>query len=196
MKMISSTSTTSTSGVILISDCRLEPESPVLKCMMSFPSGASGLGDQTYPAKTRLFDRCHGLPDLAEVELCVSPNHDFGIRLGTHCSAQGFAELLGWHLSIIDPQPAGIVDGDQNPASLVTLAARLRSVRQVHVRSLPHLWRHHHEDDQQHEHNVDKRRDVDGRLHLRWFTEPHELSPPTLPLASARRPAGLGAPAP
>src|SRR6266851_6254510 len=196
MKMISSTSTTSTSGVMLISDCRLELESPVLKCMMSFPPGPSGLGDQPHPAEAGLLDRGHGLPDLAEVELCVAPDHDFGIRLGTHCSAQGFAEMVGCDLPVIDPQPAGIVDGDQNPASLVTLVARLRSVRQVHVWSLPHLRRHHHEDDQQHEHYVDKRCDVDGRLHLGWFTEPHRLSPPSLPCPPALQPAGPGAPAP
>src|SRR6185503_18171707 len=180
MKMINSTSTTSTSGVILISDCRLEPESPVLKCMMSFPPGPSGLGDQSHPAEAGLLDRGHGLPDLAEVKLCVAPDHHLGIRLGTHSSAQGFAEILRCDLPVIDPQLAGIVDGDKNTTSLVTLAARLRSVRQVHVRPLPHLRRHHHEDDQQHEHYVDKRRDIDGRLYLGCFTEPHELLPPVL----------------
>src|SRR5215469_3566661 len=134
MKMISSTSTTSTSGVMLISDWRLELESPVLNCMMSFSPGPSGLSDQSHPAE---------------------------------------AGLLGCNRLIIDPQLARLVDGDQDPASLVTLTARLRRVRQVHVRSLPHLRRHHHEDDQQHEHDVDERRDVNGSLHLGWFTEPH-----------------------
>src|SRR5262249_2632422 len=155
MKMISSTSTTSTSGVMLISDCRLELESSVLKCMMLFPPSPSGLGDQPHPAEAGLLDRGHCLPDLAEVEFCVAAYHDLGIRLGTHRSTQGFAEVVGCNLPVIDPQPAGIVYGDQNPASLVTLVARLRSVRQVHFRSLPHLRRHHHEDDQQHEHYVD-----------------------------------------
>src|SRR5262249_26296272 len=178
MKMISSTSTTSTSGVMLISDCRLELESSVLKCMMLFPPGPSGLGDQPHAAEAGLLDRGHGLPDLAEVELCIAPDHDFGIRLGTHRSSQCFAELVGCDLPVIDPQPAGIVDGDQNPASLVTLAARLRGVRQVYVRSLPHLRRHHHEDNQQHEHYVDERCDVDCRLQLSWLPEPHRLSPP------------------
>src|SRR5215467_8920247 len=171
MKMINSTSTTSTSGVMLISDCRLELESPVLNCMMLFPPGANGLGDQSCPVEAGLLDRGHDLPDLAEVELCVAPDHDFGIRLGTRRSAQGFAEMVGCDLPVIDPQPAGIVDGDQNPASLVTLVARLRSVRQVHVRSLPHLRRHHHEDNQQHQHHVDERRDVDSFFHDTSTTE-------------------------
>src|SRR5215471_8626852 len=74
MKMISSTSTTSTSGVMLISDCRLELESPVLNCMMSFSPGPSGLGDQSYPAEAGLFNRGHDLSNLAEVELCVAPD--------------------------------------------------------------------------------------------------------------------------
>ena len=101
-------------------------------------------------------------------------------QLGTHCCAKVIAEMLGCDRLIIDPQLAGLVDGDQDPASLVTLVARLRRVRQMHVRSLPHLRRHHHEDDQQHEHYVDKRRDINGRLHLGWLTEPHGLSPPSL----------------
>src|SRR5215472_2120482 len=181
MKMISSTSTTSTSGVMLISDCRLELESPVLNCMMSFSPGARGLGDQPHPAEAGLINRGHGLPDLAEIELCVAPDHHLRIRLGTHCSVKGIAEMLGCDRPVIDPQPARLVDGDQDPASLVALVARFCRVRQMHVRSLPHLRRHHHEDDQQHEHYVDERRDVNGRLHLGWLTEPHRLLPPSLP---------------
>src|SRR5215470_10947271 len=181
MKIISSTSTTSTSGVMLISDCRLELESPVLNCMMSFSSGPSGLSDQSDPAKAGLLNRRHGLSDLAEVELRVAPDHHFGVRFGAHCSTKGIAEMLGCDRLVIDPEPAGLVDGDQDPASLVTLVARLRRVRQVHIRSLPHLRRHDHEDDQQHEHYVDERRDVNGRLHLGWLTEPHRLLPPSPP---------------
>ena len=74
--------------------------------------------------------------------------------------------MFGCDLLIVDPQPAGLVDRDQDPASLVALLGRLRRIRQVDVRPLPHLRRHHHEDDQQHEHHVDERRDVDGRLHF------------------------------
>src|SRR5215468_36997 len=129
MKMISSTSTTSTSGVMLISDCRLELESPVLNCMMSLSPCPSGLGDQPHPAEAGLLDRGHGLPDLAEVELSVGADHDLGIRLGTGCSIEGFAEMVGCDLPVIDPQFARLVDGDQDPASLVTLVDRLRRLR-------------------------------------------------------------------
>src|SRR5467141_2906106 len=146
--MISSTSTTSTSGVMLISDCRLEPEA-------------------------FLFDRNHDLPDLAEIELCIAPDHDLGVRLGAHRSAKSFAKMLGCDRLIVDPQPARLVYGDQDSAPLVALRVRFRGVRQVDVGSLPHLWRHHHEDDQQHQHYVDERRDVDGRLHSGWLTESH-----------------------
>src|SRR5262245_13742202 len=177
MKMINSTSTTSTSGVMLISDCRLNSESSLLNCMMSFSPRASALRDQSHPAEPGLFDCDHGLPDLAEVEPCIAPDHNLGVLLSSHRSAEGLAELLGCDLLIIDPQFAGVVDGNQNPASLVALIARLRRVRQVDVRSLPHLRRHHHEDDQQHEHHVDERRDVDGRLHFGRLTESHEPPP-------------------
>ena len=92
---------------------------------------------------------------------------------------EGFAELLGCDGLIVDPQPASLVDGDQDSASLVALRVRFRRVRQVDVGSLPHLRRHHHEDDQQHQHHVNKRRDVDGRLHLASFTESHRPGPPS-----------------
>src|SRR5216684_1563798 len=89
--MISSTSTTSTSGVMLISDCRLEPESLLLNCMMSLSFCARALCDQPHPAEAGLFDRNHDLPDLAEIELCISADHDLGVRLGAHRSVESFA---------------------------------------------------------------------------------------------------------
>src|SRR5262249_28612210 len=183
MKMISSTSTTSTSGVMLISDCRLDPESPLLNSITSFSPRpcAAALGNQPHPPETCLLNRLHGLSDLAEVELGVAPDHDLGIRLGGYCSAEGVAELVGCDLLIVNPQPAGRVDGDQDPASLVALLARLLRFRQADVRPFPHLRRHHHEDDQQHQHHVDERRDVDGRLHFGSLTEPHTRSPPRPP---------------
>ena len=93
--------------------------------VISFCAGA--LGDQSHAAEAGLLDRGHGLPDLAEVELCVAPDHDLGVLLGAHRSAEGFAEMLGCDRLIVDPQPAGLVDGDQDPASLVTLARSVSS---------------------------------------------------------------------
>src|SRR5262245_53505558 len=176
MKMISSTSTTSTSGVMLISDCRLE--SLLLNCMMSLSFCAGALGDQPHAAEACLLDREHDLPDLEKIELCVASDYDPWIGLDAHRSVEGFAEMLRFDGPIVDPQPAGLVDGDQYSASLVALRVRFRRVRHVHVRPFPHLRRHHHEDDQQHQDHVNQRRDVDGRLHLARFTEPHK---PALP---------------
>src|SRR5215469_14440916 len=183
MKMISRTSTTSTSGVMLISDCRLDPESPLLNSITSFSPRpcAAALGDQPHPPEAGLLDRLHGLSDLAEVELCVAPDHDLGIRLGGYCSAKGVAELSGCDLFIVNPQAAALVDGDQDPASLVALLARLLRFRQADVRPFPHLRRHHHEDDQQHQHHVDEWRDVDVRLHFGPLTETHIRFPPRPP---------------
>src|SRR5712664_732476 len=111
--MISSTSTTSTSGVMLISDCRLEPASLLLNCMMSLSFCARALGDQPHPAEALLFDRNHDLPNLAEIELCIAPDHDLGVLLGAHRSAKSFAKMLGCNRLIVDPQPAGLVYGDR-----------------------------------------------------------------------------------
>src|ERR1051326_2200261 len=179
MNMISSTSTTSTSGVMLMSDCRSEPRAPWLSCMTSISFCAGALGDQPDPAEAGLLDYEHRLPDLAKVKFCVASDHDLRIRHCAHRGDEGFGEMAGCDRLIVDPQPAGVVDGDQNPASLVALCGRLRRVRQIDIRALPHLRRHHHEYDQQHQHHVDERRDVNGRLHLCRLTEPHTQAPPS-----------------
>src|SRR5438093_9627020 len=123
MKMISSTSTTSTSGVMLISDCRLGPDAPPLSCMTSVPPRlcAGALGDQSHPVEAGLLDREHGQADLADAEPRVAADHDLGVRLGARRSAEGFAEMLGYNRPIVDPQPAGLVDRDQDPVSLIAL---------------------------------------------------------------------------
>src|SRR5512146_2940655 len=108
MKMISSTSTTSTSGVILISDCRLESESSLLNSMMSVSPrlGSGALGDQPDPAEAGLIEREHGLPDRPELEPSVASDHDLRVRLAAHRRAEGFSEMLGGDRLIVDPQPA------------------------------------------------------------------------------------------
>src|SRR5215471_6817859 len=104
MKMISSTSTTSTSGVMLIPDCRLEPESLLLNCMMSLSFFACALGDQPHSVKAGLLDRDHGLPDFAEIELCIASYHNSGVRLRAHRRAESFVEMLGFDGLVVDPQ--------------------------------------------------------------------------------------------
>src|SRR6516225_5317333 len=129
--MISSTSTTSTSGVMLISDCRPKPESLLLNCMMSLSFCAGALGDQPHPAKAGLLDRDHDLPDLAEIELGIAPDHDLGVRLRAYRNTERFVEMLGGNGLVVDPQPAGIIYRDQDSASLVALRVWFRRVRQV-----------------------------------------------------------------
>src|SRR5437588_662247 len=105
MKMISSTSTTSTSGVMLISDCRPDPEASLLSCMMSVSSrfSAGALSDQPHPAEAGLLGGEHGLADRAEIEPGVGPDHNLWVRLVAHRSAKGFAEILGCDRLILDP---------------------------------------------------------------------------------------------
>src|SRR5438093_9272795 len=155
MKMIKSTSTTSTSGVMLISECRWEPSLWTCMISVSLPLGAGVLGDQPHPMEAGVLDREHGLPDHAEAEPGVAPDHDLDVRLlGARSGAETVAEAFGGDRLIVDPQPASFVDGDQDPASLVALFARLRRVRQVDARPLVHLRRHDQEDDQQCQHHV------------------------------------------
>src|SRR5215831_15696422 len=94
MNMISSTSTTSTSGVMLISDCRSVPGAPWLICMVSISLCAGALGNQPYAAEARLLDHEHRLPDLAKVKLCVAPDHDLGIRHSAHRCDKRFGEMF------------------------------------------------------------------------------------------------------
>src|SRR5262245_61379893 len=107
--MIRSTSTTSTSGVMLISDCSLEPESLLLNCIVSLSFCAGALGDQSRPVEAGLLDRDHDLPDLAEIELCIAPDHDARVWLGIYCSTESFVEMVGRDVSIVDPQTAGFI---------------------------------------------------------------------------------------
>src|SRR5262245_30429078 len=101
MKMINSTSTTSTSGVMLISDCRPESEPPESNCMsLSLRPCTSRLGDQPYPAKAGRLDRDHDVTHLAEVELRVAPDHDLRIRIVAHRLTEAVAEFFDCDLPI------------------------------------------------------------------------------------------------
>src|SRR5260221_297041 len=190
MKMISSTSTTSTSGVTLISDCRPVPLALTCMISLSFGLGAFVPGDQPHAAEAGPLDREHRLADGDDVEPGVPLAHDLGVRLAARRGAELFVEMLGFDLTVVDPQPSTFVDRYQDPAPLVALLARLRRLRQVDVRTLPHLRRHHHEDDQQYEHHVDERRDVDVRLHPGRLSELHgPLAEPSAPPPGWRTPS-------
>src|SRR5436309_9697481 len=120
MKMINSTRTTSTSGVTLISECRSEPDTSLLSCMtsVSLRLGADALGDQPHPVEAGLLDGEHGLPDFAQAEARVGPDHDLGVRIVARRGAQAFLETVCRERLIVDPQPAGLVDRDPDPAPL------------------------------------------------------------------------------
>src|SRR5262245_51774229 len=98
MKMISSTSTTSTSGVTFISDCSSTSGPPWI-CMISVPLRllAGALGDQPQTVESGSLDRDHGLPDVAEAKPRVAPDHDLALGLCFRRGAETFAEMLGWN---------------------------------------------------------------------------------------------------
>src|SRR5260370_19197723 len=97
--------------------------------MMSLSLRGRALGDQPPPAEAFLFDRNHDLPDLAEIELCIAPDHDLGVRLGAHRSAKSFSKMLGCDRLIVGPQPAVLVYGGQGSAPLSAWRVRFRGVR-------------------------------------------------------------------
>src|SRR5262245_58996607 len=115
MKMISSTSTTSTSGVTLISDCRPAPGAPPCSCMTSVPLRlrAGALGDPSHVLEAGLLDGDHGLPHVSEVQPGVPLDHDLGVRHAPRGQAEAVREAIGGDLLIVDPEETGLVDGDQ-----------------------------------------------------------------------------------
>src|SRR6266705_2247604 len=140
MKMIKSTSTTSTSGVMLISECRWEPSLWTCMISVSLRLGALVLCAQTHPMEAGVLAREHGLPDHAEAQPGVAPDHDLDVRLPgpRRGGAEAVAEAFGRDLLVVD---------------------------------------------QQHEHHVDERRDVDGRLDPARLNGPH--GPPSRPFSAS-----------
>ena len=96
--------------------------------LISLPLCTGLLSDQSDSAEAGLIEREHGLPDFTELELCIAPDHDLGVLLVTNSGAEGFVEMLACDPLVIDPQLACVVDGDQYPASLISLVARFCSV--------------------------------------------------------------------
>src|SRR5262245_4850739 len=95
MKIISSTSTTSTSGVMLISDCRPESDPPPFICMTSISPRLccfGSFGDQSHALEAGIFDRDHRFPDFSDTEPRVGFDDNLRIRLRAHRCAQTFTE--------------------------------------------------------------------------------------------------------
>jgi hypothetical protein len=74
--------------------------------LSTFHSAGGALSNQSDAAETGLLNRQHGVPDLAEIEICVSANHDLGVLLIAHRRAKAFAEVLERDRFIVDPKLA------------------------------------------------------------------------------------------
>src|SRR6266704_3618764 len=94
MKMIKSTSTTSTSGVMLISECRWEPSLWTCMISVSLPPGAVVLCDQPYPIEA-------GGLWINDQPVAAESSGD------SRRGAEAVAEAFGGDRLIVDPQPAG-----------------------------------------------------------------------------------------
>src|SRR5262245_2778008 len=93
IKMMSSTSTTSTSGVTLISDCRPALSAPALSCMASVPLRLGG--DQAHVLEAGVLHGDHRLPDLAEAEAGVALDDDLGVLHAARGQAEAVPEAVG-----------------------------------------------------------------------------------------------------
>src|SRR5690349_21112151 len=151
MKMISSTSSTSISGVTLMSELRPSPP-PVGPIAMGsaplflFDERLFLLGDGADHPYTRLPGDLDGLLD--------APKRDVLVRLQEQDLVRGttFVERL----VLLEPEPDLV-----RPFGPVLGVVGARYVR---LEALRDQRRDDHEDDQQHQHHVDQRRDVDVGL--------------------------------
>ena len=172
MKMISSTSTTSTSGVTLMSEfgrpagltenfvcLRVRHGAPATSSVSSTPSAIA-----LAPALRR---DVHHLAHVAEGQRCSSPLsrtcRPGSARASPQRVLRSSASSYGVLLEVDLLRPA-VTESDQR-VGLLASPSRCACAfgRCTSLPALEHR-RDHHEDDQQHQHDVDQRRDVDVAL--------------------------------
>jgi hypothetical protein len=68
------------------------------------------------------------------------------------------------HRQAVDEVPVLLVDGDNGLVLRFRLVRGVRGERQLDVSALLEQRRHDHHDDEQHQHDVHERRDVDVRF--------------------------------
>src|SRR5215471_45000 len=188
MKMMSSTSITSMSGVMLmsaiapLSACtssvlpRRRFFSISLWCWTSLSTGFCGwamtlplhlaLGDQRHFLGPRLAHQVHHLHHLGVGQRVVGLQVDHARALGQVLDLLlDLGQELGLVVELLAAQVGGrvLLDRDHDRLGLVLALLGVARLGQHHVDALLQQRRDHHEDDQEHDHDVGHGRDVDVR---------------------------------
>jgi hypothetical protein len=120
----------------------------------------AGCRDKADAAEARLLGDSHEFDHLAVGHGLIGPELDFSVGLGGGHTLQGSRQSLFANGLVVQKQFTGLiqaeVDGFRRFAGLRTL-----SRRQVQAKGAGQQGRRQNEDDQQHQHDVDQRRDID-----------------------------------
>src|SRR5215471_11230805 len=127
--------------------------------------------DERHLLHAGLANQVHQLHHVTIIQIPVGLHEDHlhlaaGDRLGDF-----FHQVVAVHLVLVQEHPGVVLDGeDELHAAGIHDDIRLGLLRDLHVESLLEQRRHHHENDEQYQHHVDERGDVDFRLDP--FTSP------------------------
>jgi hypothetical protein len=102
--------------------------------------------------------------DVIEEDLVVCPNEKRSIGAGAEDLAQAWKERREIQHLLIEMNSAISIETQDETRLRALLVARPGLMRNARVKTLGRQRRDHHEDDEQNEQNVDKRRDVDVGL--------------------------------
>src|ERR1041385_7758471 len=177
MKMMSRTSTTSTSGVTLMSD-RIEPPPPTCIDLDSWLRCSLRLRDQTDVVEADLAAGLEDVEHRAVFHQLVALDRDLAVG---GALMDGFQLRL--HLLLADDGRTEIdaavrLDRDLQLLVGVRRPLRLLGHRQVDRHAFLQHGRDDHEDDQQHQADVDQRSHVDLRVHRRLLELADGAMPP------------------
>ena len=177
MKMISSTSSTSISGVTFMSAlaCGVSPvttrSAPWCLCacaITGLPRRAPGwilpLGDERDVLDLRLAERVHRVHDRAVLRVLVTLEVDDLFLLVLEARWTRGIEVVGGDRQRVDVELAARVDRDDRLVLRVRLVAGVARLGQRDRHALLQHRRDQHHDDEQHQHDVDERRHVDVRI--------------------------------
>ena len=199
MKMISRTSTTSTSGVTFIWGTTAGSSRSLAVIAMPYPAVSPDwlvvgvvvamlLADhERHAGEAHLLGAGEELPHVAIRQVLVGPEDQPAKRIGGVRAAEALDGAVEIVALVVDEVLAAVRHGDlEGVRHGGDVGIGVEDPGQVDLHVLLEPGRHHHEDDQQHEHDVDQRGDVDlgpdaALRRLGELTARHDDPPPGTP---------------
>src|SRR5688572_31575290 len=170
MKMMSSTSTTSTSGVMFMSGETLAflppPMLIPMACLLpvlGFPFGAHTHGQRDH-GKPDVLDLGEKLPDGLERQPTIRAKENPAIGVLGELFLDGGEDDLSGRVLFVQRIDLVLVDRDRERLFLVGGFLRLIDLHDLDRFAFLNVGQHHHEDDEEHQHDVDQWSNVDVGL--------------------------------